>query len=712
MDEGRLDHSPMLVVVGASAGGIEALLVLVASLPPDFPAPIVLAQHLDPNRPSALQAILQHQSALPVIAVEAHTPLQAGAIYVVPANRHVVISDGTVSLETDHKDRPRPSVDLLLSTAAKSYGEHLIAVILTGSGSDGAQGAVAVKEAGGTIIIQNPGTARYPSMPLALPPTIVDAAVDIEQIGALLNDLVRGIHLPDTIPPSADILETIFAQVNRQANLDFRQYSHTTILRRISRRMTATHSTTLEDYAAHLEEYPAEVGNLANAFLSNITSFFRDLELYEYVKKEVLPHIIAQSHDRGRVLRLWSASCATGEEPYSLAMLLADVLGTELPQWTIKIFATDGDQTAITFARNATYLPNMLDGLPEGYRERFFEKADQGYRVIRPLRQMVVFGQHAIGYNTPFPRIDLVLCRDILMYFKPSLQKYVLNQFSYSLFPNAGYLVLGKAEAIHPDPPFYLTISKRWQIYQCLSSPLARPPSHATHVEVTQTSVVTAETAIAEIALDHLPMGVVVIDRNYRVVSTNRQARQLLDAPDLGSGLDFLHAITVLPYAQMRQAIDTAFRERTDVTLPNALIRSEADKPARPISFGLTSIAGKRSETDLVLITTSDVSSTLSAQQQLTELTQAYNKVQQQLTNISLSRDTAVNELSAVNAALQAANEELLVTQEELQAMVEEYETANEELAATNEELETHNEELQATNEELTATNEEMALRT
>src|SRR3984893_6361042 len=234
-----------LVVVGSSAGGIEALSILVSTLPADFPAPIVLAQHLDPNRPSTLDTILQRRTTLSVEVVNTRTKMQPGKIYVVPANRHVSIDDSCVEVFGVHPKRPRPSVDLLFSSAAEVYGERLIAVILTGSGSDGAAGAVDVKNAGGTVIVQDPQTARYPSMPLALPPTIVDFEVDIEQIGPLLYDLLTGVNLPQTEEKTEDVLRDILEQVSRQASIDFRPYKSSTILRRIGRRMMITHNRTM-----------------------------------------------------------------------------------------------------------------------------------------------------------------------------------------------------------------------------------------------------------------------------------------------------------------------------------------------------------------------------------------------------------------------------------------------------------------------------------
>src|SRR5215470_12491965 len=224
VDEKTFSEFNELVVVGSSAGGIEALSILVSSLPKDFPAPIVLAQHLDPFRPSNLDQILERRSTLPIVVVQESTQLEIGKVYVVPANRHVAIRDGQVRLEDDHGNRPRPSVDLLLSSAAESYGDRLVAVILTGSGSDGAAGAVDVKKAGGTVIIQNPETARYPSMPMALPPTVIDHVVDVERLPELLRELLSHPSMPKAREPIEKALSRVVDVVSRQSSVDFHPY--------------------------------------------------------------------------------------------------------------------------------------------------------------------------------------------------------------------------------------------------------------------------------------------------------------------------------------------------------------------------------------------------------------------------------------------------------------------------------------------------------
>jgi two-component system CheB/CheR fusion protein len=745
VDEKTSSEFNELVVVGSSAGGIEALSILVSSLPKDFPAPIVLAQHLDPFRPSNLDQILERRSTLPIVVVQDSTQLEVGKVYVVPSNRHVAIRDGLVRLEDDHSNRPRPSVDLLLSSAAESYGDRLIAVILTGSGSDGAAGAVDVKKAGGTVIIQNPETARYPSMPMALPPTAVDHIADLDQMGSLIYDLAKGVDLPKPQEKAEDLLRDVLMLVNRQAHIDFRPYKPTTILRRISRRMAVTHNGNLRDYAKYLEEHPEEVAELVMSFLIKVTEFFRDVQAFDYLKKNILPRIIDRARSGDKVLRFWSAGCATGEEPYTLALLVADLLGAELPQWTVKIFATDLDEGAINFARRGLYPPNVLENLPDDYRDRFFEKIDHGYRISKTLRQMVIFGHQDLSRGVPFPRIDLVVCRNLLIYFNAELQQHVLDLFAFSLRHTNGYLFLGKAETVRPSQSFYEQIDKRLKVFRCLRSPqpdknergvYAMPRSwmgqydygeqavaRSRRIRVTEKEAPQQE-AYPEFEIDlaelrrynelifrFLPSGVVIIDCNYRILTANGNARRMLTFRDLAHDQDFLHTVRILPYDKVRTAIDTVFRERSTVTLPDLAVDSMKSGDDRYFSLRIAPMQIESGPVDLAVITIEEVTEEVRTRNRLEAVQAEQKRLVEDLSGANTRLNDLNKELQDANEELQAANEEMMLAQEELQATNEEIEATNEELQATNEELETNNEELQATNEELETTNEELTER-
>jgi two-component system, chemotaxis family, CheB/CheR fusion protein len=364
-----------LVVIGASAGGVEALSTLVATLRVDFPAPIVIAQHLERSRISHLEEILARRSLLPVRTVLDHQVLEAGVVYVVPAARNVEITQRDVSLQADGAAGPKPSVDLLLGTAARVFGEDLYAVVLTGTGSDGANGARLVKEAGGTVIIQNPETATFPGMPLSLAPTTVDIVADLDAIGPLLHDLLVGTYAPPT--PEVDRrMRALLDQLRRESGIDFTRYRQPTIQRRLQRRMADTGRQTLDEYTRYLQRHPEEYQRLADTFLIKVTDFFRDPELYELLRERVLPELIEEARAHGNELRFWSAGAATGEEPYSLAILLAEVLGDEIDNFHVRIFATDVNAAAMEFARRGVYPPAALTNLSPELRQRYFASVD------------------------------------------------------------------------------------------------------------------------------------------------------------------------------------------------------------------------------------------------------------------------------------------------------------------------------------------------
>ena len=738
-DNSENRSSSDLVVVGSSAGGVGALSTLVSTLNQNFPAPIVLAQHLDPQRPSYLGSILERRSHLPIVVVGEHspTPLEDGKIYVVPANRHVKIHDGHVLLEGDHDDRPKPSVDRLLSTAAQSYGEHLIAVILTGAGSDGAAGAVEVKNAGGLVIIQNPQTAAYPSMPLSLPPTAVDHVVEMEQIGPLLFDLLKGVNLP-VAEKVEDPLRDLLAHVGAQTNIDFRNYKSSTILRRIGRRLAVTHNATIREYFDYLNRHPDEVKELVRAFLIKVTGFFRDPEAFEFIKLTIIPELIERGQGNGRILRLWSAGCATGEEAYSLALLLADHLGSQFAEWSIKIFATDLAADAINFARRGLYPSTVLDDLPDDYRDRYFERVDHGFRIVKSLRRVVIFGQQDIGRGVPFPRIDLVACRNLLIYLKPELQQIVLDLFAYSLHQSRGYLFLGKAETTRPTKASFELVHKKWKIYRCLGGPAAVPfhdlsavTSHSTAagrelrrrpvvapqmpgpLDMTQAEVdITHLRRLNETILRYTNVAVVIIDRMYHIMTINGQARRLLGIHDLAHDHDFLHSVRGLPYQEVRRAIDTAFREHATITVDELELDEAVEGTGRFVSLTIMIMQVEQGVPELAILTVLDATEQVQGKRRLESVQREQSELVAEL-SASNKRFSAMNkELQDANEELQAANEELMLTQEELQATNEEFEATNEELQATNEELETNNEELQATNEELQTTNDELSART
>src|SRR5579884_4171369 len=729
-----------LVVIGASAGGVEALSRLVSTLPVGFPAPIVIAQHLDPRRASRLEEILAQRSALPVRTVTAHSRLEPGTIFVVPANRDVEITDHDVRVRAGESGRSQPSVDLLLSSAAEIFGEGLIAVVLTGMGSDGAAGARMVKERGGTVIIQNPDTASFPGMPLSLAPTVVDIVANLDAIGPLVNDLLIGAY---TVPRPGEEkqLRSFLDQLRERSGIDFNSYKLPTITRRLQRRMAATGSEKLTDYIRYLQREPSEYQRLVNSFLIKVTEFFRDPELYAYLRDQILP-TLAEEVKKRHELRIWSAGCATGEEAYSLAILLWEILGQELEHTSVRIFATDLDADAVAFARQGVYPASAVSSIPPDLLERYFNRINSAYEVKKHVRGLVVFGQHDLAQRAPFPRIDLILFRNVLIYFTPDMQKRALQLFAFSL-RDAGYLVLGKAETVSPLAELFALEQARLKVYHRVGdrvlipaarirdappmlpnrSPIAarggalgdRRPGQAPH-EVNRPR----GGERFEGLLQRLPLGIVVVDRAYDIQFINNAARRLLGIHSSAIGHDFIHLVQYVPLLPIRNAIDAAFRGEA----PTA-VYEVASPPAAPgeqrylaISCSAERWGAEAGPADAVMVQVSDATAVERERReheqrarQQEEAIAARSAQIRQLAEANGQLLDANQELTAANAELRTANEELLVANEEAQAATEEVETLNEELQATNEELETLNEELQATVEELNTTNDDLHAR-
>jgi two-component system CheB/CheR fusion protein len=711
-----------LVVIGSSAGGIEALSRVVASLPADFPAPIVIAQHLDPRRPSHLHEILARRATLPVRVVEEREALENGVIFVVPSNRLVEISHGDLRLHAAKAGAVAPSIDVLFESAANVFGPGLIAVILTGSGSDGSAGAWHVKKAGGAVVIENPATAMFPSMPSSIPPSLVDATADLDSIGSILCDLLAAGN-PPAEGPDHDELRDLVERIHERSGIDFGSYKPATILRRLHGRMNATSRPTLADYAAYLESDPEEYARLVNSLLIKVTEFFRDPQLFEYLREQVLPELIAEARRNRRELRIWSAGCSTGEEAYSLAITVAEALGEEAAWPEIRVFATDIDREAIAFARRGVYPPAALKGLPAGARDRYFVKSDGGYEVAKRLRALMIFGEHDLGERAPFPRIDLLLCRNVLIYFSTPMQRVALETFAFSLRPG-GRLALGTSEAVMALPEPFEEEQARLRVYRRLPGSYAIPPMRPAAlrprrgqeseldqaIRVTHRDVrrVAESSASADSLLINLTVGVVVVDPRYYILRVNSAARRMLGIHGTAFDQDFIHLAEVLPPNAIRAAIDAALAGKTtsavfEVEPTDAASETThfVEAAVRPYRFETRAIEG-------VIIELTDVTS-------LEQERRAESRTRQRLdkavtTNGRLLR--ANEELTAMVAELRSANEAMLLASEDAQATREEVETVNEEFQATNEELETLNEELTASVEELRVANEDLATRT
>jgi two-component system, chemotaxis family, CheB/CheR fusion protein len=609
------------------------------------------------------------------------------------------------------------------------------------------------------VVIQNPATAAYPSMPAALSPTTVDLVVDLEQMGSLLSELLTGAYVPGP-PETADTLTDFLEHVREQSGIDFAQYKRPTILRRLQRRMAATRLARLSDYIRFVAGHPEEYQKLIASFFISVTAFFRDPELFAALRQQVLPELIAHARTHGNELRIWSAGCATGEEAYSLAILVAELLGEEVSQFNVRIFATDLDAEAVAFARRGIYPASALAALSPDLVARYFTPVEGAYEVTKQIRGLIIFGLHDLGKGAPFPRIDLVLCRNVLIYFAPDLQRRSLQLFAFSLRAG-GYLMLGMAETTSALAKFFTQVHPPLKLYRRQEGRVLVPPTllkhdlrqlpapwlpglrapalpdllQGAHAPPEPRRVRPSSEVVGALVLG-LPIGVVIINRQYDIQAINQAAQRLLAIYRPPMGADLLHLVENAAAAPLRRIIDTVFQEATSAGVEEVVAVEEALGARRDLQLTCypreDEAAQGRVETALVLI--ADISDTMRAHRvaedaatrehqshETTRTGQTRARQQAALQRLSLQVDrvTSVNrevlkanqELTTVVYALQARNEELVIEQEAAQSAVEESKTLYEELQASNEELVTVNEEMEATVEELKATNDDLLIR-
>jgi two-component system CheB/CheR fusion protein len=731
---------PSLVVIGSSAGGVEALVRLAASLPTTFPASIVIAQHADPKGKGQLTEILQRQTHLAVEAVtDGKRDLRPGHLYLAAPGRNLNVNDGKVVSTARERNLPVPSIDALFTSAAATYGDRAIAVILTGMGTDGVAGVRAIKEHGGTVIVQELVSAAYPALPAAIPVHYVDFTSSIDELASLLTTLVTPSDA--TMQTDGNALEAFLAQIRGRAGIDFRQYKMPTIRRRLIRLMAAADCNGLSEYLRYLNTHPDAYQRLVSSFLIKVTGFFRDPELYRYLREEILPELIKTVRESGSELRLWSAGCATGEEAYSLAILLAELLGEDVEKLPIRIFATDLDTHAIDFARRGVYPKAAFEEMPPDLIAKYFNGLDGAYQVKKRIRNLTVFGEYDLGQRAPFPRIDLVVCRNVLIYFTKELQQRTLQLFAFSL-RQGGYLVLGKAETTSPLPQYFSPAHPSLKVFRREGERLLMPAAVLVDgLRLPEKPTIRRPALRApqpHRALDDAPaprwsladrlgaflfesnIGVVIVDRHYDIVTINQAARTLLGIASQGIGEDLIH-LAHLPASELKGELDAAFRGALPTSGIECAVRDPGEEVERYVHISCypDRAASKEGRTEGVIVLVTDTTLSATHRRELeSEVAEGRASIERlnrhaaELTERQHSLAQANADLSAANVDLRNGNEHLMMLAEEAEASAEEVETLNEEMQATSEELETLNEELHATVEELNTTNEELAART
>lgn len=701
------DKRQFIVAIGASAGGLEALSVLISHLPVNLNIPFVVLQHLSPTYRSMLAQLLGRETSMAVVEIENGMVPEANCIYTTPPNRNLELRDNRFRLiEPTLEVLPKPSVNTFMYSLAEARGEDVIGVVLSGTGSDGASGLRAVKANGGLTFAQDPTTAKYTGMPQsAIDTECVDWVMPPAEIAQEIARLVRThgqIQRPGQSETSLATLKTLLSKVQRYTKVDFSGYKESTVWRRILRRMAANRVTSLDDYIALTRKNPEELGQLCKDFLISVTSFFRDHDAFMALRNALEERL--STKQPGDELRIWVPGCATGEEVYSIAILLFEMLGNARHDYRVQIFATDIDMAAMGIARRGLYSEASLAGVDPALVARYFKPAGDTYEINKELRETVVFARQNVVQDPPFLRLDLISCRNLLIYFQGSLQERVLDIFHYALAPG-GLLFLGKSETVYQRETLFDTVHRDQRIFRRRDAPLRKSAVVSLMVDTSAPTLragavlapkprTLEERFFTAAAQAYVPPSV-LISAQMDLRHVFGDVGDYLRLPPGRVDFNLMALLRKEWRTELQTLVHQAQHKRGAVY---GRVHEESDLK-HPFRFAVHPVAGNEAELTLLI-----------AFEPMHAQDVAPNASATDLSGLLPNKDLE-DELIATREHLQTVIEELETSNEETQALNEEMQASNEELQASNEELQAANEELQATNEELTTVNEELQIK-
>ena len=707
------DNSFPIVGIGASAGGLEALEVLLTHLPNETGMAFVLVQHLDPGHPSLMPELLARYTRIPIQAAEQGMRVKANHLYVMTPNVTLTIKSGVLQTATpiDHA-KVRTHIDTFLRSLAEDQTVHAVGLVLSGAGSDGTVGLKSIKEQGGVTMVQSPTSAKYDSMPLsAISTGLVDYTLALEEIptklvehARYLENVKRTRSIKGLQQEAIEHLPRICEIVHHVTGHDFSGYKPNTMARRIERRLQVNHLDSVVSYVAKLEKDPAEAEELLKDFLIGVTQFFRDPDAFDALAREVIPRLLENKGANARV-RVWVPGCASGEEAYSIAILLHAELTKLNVAPSVQIFATDIDGDAIGVARLGKYPATLVEQLSPARRERFFTHEGDSFQVIKPIRDMCVFSIHNVVRDPPFSSLDLISCRNLLIYMDAGLQNRLIPLFHYALSPR-GYLFLGGSEGLADHAGLFLEADKKHRIYQRIDAAV-RPPMFFPTADRILASGRNAEPAkrlktlkandigsiVERMAIREAPPCVVVNEKGAIIYSSG-DAGLYLQQPKGAPTLDIIEQAN----PGLRVSLRAAIRDATASHAPSVQKNLTVTTPAGPraIDILVRPLPELARESGLFAVSFQPASGRPESPP-ATSGSVDESLVQQLESELKATRgelQTTVEELETSNEELKSSNEELLSMNEELQSANEELQTSKEEMQSVNEELATVNSEL------------------
>ena len=721
-----------IVAVGASAGGLEAFSQVLERLDTNPNVAFIFVQHLSPQYASALPELLALKTKLRVVQATNGMLIEPNHVYVIPPNVHMEVVDGGLHLLPRPTDRSQfTPIDFFFQSLARWAQDRAIGVILSGTASDGAAGVREIKAHGGITIAQQPDTAKHDGMPRAAISTgMVDLVLTPQEIAENLSHvrwhpyLLRHSSQDVADPPLTDQqLREVYTELRRVSGIDFKQYKTPTIRRRLLRRMALLRLTDPAAYVRYLTEHGAEAKALSQDLLIHVTRFFRDPDSYTVLQQQVLEVLVRERSED--VIRIWVPGCATGEEAYTVAICLLETLADRVTERRIQIFATDVSDGAIEQARTGAFPLSIASDVSAERLKRFFTKTEGGFRVAKLLRDMCVFARHDLTRDPPFSRLDLVVCRNVLIYLDLPLQKRLVSTFHYALKPR-GFLMLGPAETPGPGPAgIFHVVDKKWRIFRKVPAevsapiefrPEPLPPTRqlAPSARPTTQEGKSVQDEATRLILDRYGPPGVIVDSTLQIVQFRGHTGPYLEAAAGEPNLNVLKMARNGLLHPLRTALQQARRKARIVRRERVTVQRNGDW--QEIALEVVPLSTARGEHFLVLF---DEATPPAKVRQKTRREKARTLAHEDADSrvVDLRRELAssreylqsiIQELEAANEELQSANEEILSSNEELQSTNEELDTAKEELQSTNEELNTVNEELHSRNEELTHVNSDL----
>ena len=698
-----------VVGIGASAGGLEALERLFGAIPRDLRAAFIVVQHISPDHKSLMADLLGKHTPMPVREAVDGLFIEPGTVAMVPPRSNLEVEGDQLRLrERAAPHSPNLPINLLFRSLAERFGARAVGIVLSGTGSDGRLGIEAIKQAGGLVLVQDPATARFDGMPLsAISTGLADVVVAPQAMGEELLAFAAkgnaGRKWGHTVSDEL-AMQSLQARLLRGTGIDFAEYKPATVMRRIARRMAHLSVESLAEYARRLEHDAAEVQTLARELLINVTQFFRDTEVFTELETQVLPALVARAGQEQ--LRVWVPGCSSGQEAYTLAMLLTELA----PPGGFKVFATDVDPGALEQAALGRYSEAQLADVSPERRGRFFRRVGDDYEVERELRRRVVFAPHNVARDPPFTLLDLVSCRNLLIYLSGALQKRVLATFAFSL-KSDGVMLLGSSESLGDGADRFRVIDPHLKIYQRLVGPrvimpeLAGPVMAPRAMPQPDTNPQAAINAAFQLLVDRVAPAAVLVKENLDVLRVFGNAKSLLSVPIGATTVsliamlpDGLKTITALA-AQRALALsaETVMAVASDVRAGVGSLRVQPFTVGRGLRYLVITFEKSGAPADVpVPVAVSDV-----PQHHFAELQREIHFVRESL-------QATIEELESSNEELRATNEELLASNEELQSTNEELQSTNEELQAVNDEINTVNVEHQEKIAELVQANADL----